>query len=235
VISIKLNDILWALPFFCFLSGYFLLSQFLYIPSIETPSLIGKNINYAAQVLSERNLNLRIIAQKEDTDLPDGTIISQIPAKQQKVKPQQSVFCVISCHAQSIQVPNLLKQSTQQVNELIKKEKIKNKSYWLTSRQPENTCIGQIPSAQELLTQQAMTTYFSAGNKKTVLFPSLKNKSVYDVRDFLKKNNIEYTVQHIGQINAHHACDNCFVKDQKPLAGSLVDLSKPLQVQLQVK
>jgi len=234
VISIKTNDVLWVLPFLAFLTGYFLLGHFLYIPSTETPSLIGRNINYAAKVLSEHNLNLRIIAQKEDGDLPEGTIISQTPAKLQKVKPQQSVFCVVSCQVQSTHAPDFLMHTAKQVQELIKKEKIKSKSYWLASNQPEGLCIAQIPSAHEPLDQQTMITYFSAGNKKNVLVPSLKNESVENVKEFLESCGVEYTVQHTKSISADHHCSNCIVKDQKPLAGSLVDTSKSLHVQLQV-
>lgn len=196
--------------------------------------MIGKNINYAAKVLSEHNLNLRIIAQKEDADLPEGTIISQTPAKQQMVKPQQSIFCVVSSQAQSTHAPYLLNNSINQAHELLKKEKIRNKSYWLASKYPEGTCVAQIPSAQEPLQQQSMVTYFSTGNKKTVLFPSLKGEPVDDVIEFLDKYNTKPSIQHTRSVDANHQCINCIVVDQKPLAGSLIDLSKPLRIQLEV-
>ncbi len=165
VISIKRDDVLWLLPFICFLSGYSLLNHFLYMPSVETPSLIGKNINYAAKVLSQHNLNLRIIAEKEDADLPEGTIISQTPTKQQKVKPQQSVFCVVSHQTQSAHAPCLINNQIKQVDELLKNEKIRNKSYCLASKYSEGTCIAQIPSAQEPLQYQSIITYFSASTE----------------------------------------------------------------------
>ncbi len=204
------------------------------MPSVETPSLIGKNINYAAKMLSQYNLNLRIIAEKEDADLPEGTIISQTPAKQQKVKPQQSVFCVVSYRTQTVHAPCLVNNQVKQVDELLKKEKIRNKSYCLTSKYPEGTCIAQIPSAQEPLQYQSMITYLSAGNKKTALFPSFKGESVDEVVEFLDKHSIKPSVLHTKQVDTHHNCTNCIVIDQKPLAGSLVDLSKPLPVHLQV-
>ena len=204
------------------------------MPSVETPSLIGKNINYAAKVLSQHNLNLRIIAEKEDADLPEGTIISQTPTKQQKVKPQQSVFCVVSHQTQSAHAPCLINNQIKQVDELLKNEKIRNKSYCLASKYSEGTCIAQIPSAQEPLQYQSMIIYLSASNKKTVVFPSLKGKSVDEVIEFLDKYTIKPSVQHNRLVDKHHHCTNCIVIDQKPLVGSLVDFSKPLPVQLQV-
>lgn len=202
---------------------------------IEAPMLLGKNLNYAAKTLSEHNLNLRILTQKEDNDLPDGTIISQTPAPGQKVKTNQSIFCAISIKAETGITPSLLNQTNDQITKIIKKENIRTRIHTFASNYSEGICFGQIPAPGSLLEQKMVLTYISAGTNKMVLFPSLKGLLVSEVIEFLKPYNLNPTLFHRGGTEAHHQCKICKIADQKPLSGSLVDLAKPINIQLQVR
>lgn len=231
----KIENYLWLLPFLCFLFGYYLTNYLLSVPSLETPALLGKNINHGVKLLSERNLNLRIIQEKEDNDLPDGTIVSQSPSEHQKVKANQTIFCVTSRQAQTKTAPNLINQNMQQVNELVKNERVRTKAYMIPSNHKEGLCIAQFPSHHEPLHQQSIITYISAGNKKPVLFPSLKGKDINQVKEFFALYGIKLSVSHASHVDKQHQCTTCCVVEQKPLAGSIVDMSKPLHVQVQVR
>jgi beta-lactam-binding protein with PASTA domain len=232
---VKLKQFLWSLPFFCFLAGYYLTDYLLYVPSIETPGLIGKNINYAIILLSGHNLNLRIIQEKEDNDLPEGTIIHQSPSAGQKVKANQTIFCVTSHQAQTKTAPNLINLPLESITERLKKERIRTKAYLIPCNHKEGICIAQFPSAQEPLHQRSIITYISAGNKKPVLFPNLQGNEIGQVEEFLMLYGIKPLIFHASPIDKQHHCKTCRVIEQKPLPGSIIDMSKPLHVQVQVK
>lgn len=97
----NLKKILWLMPFASFLIGYQIINIFKNQNEIIVPNFVGKTLNQAIKVASDNNLNLRISAEKEDSQLPEGTIISQIPNRQ-KIKPNQSIYLVISKKIQNL-------------------------------------------------------------------------------------------------------------------------------------
>jgi beta-lactam-binding protein with PASTA domain len=224
---------LWILPFFSFFMGYFCFSFIVSTPIIKTPSLIGQNLTYAARLLSACNLNIRIVTQKEDNQLPDGTILNQIPSPGQTVKQNQTIFCIVSQKTDLGIAPNCIDRSLQEIHALYKKEGILIKKQPLESKHPAGKCIAQIPSPESPLEQRIMHIYIAHTNK-LVVFPQLKELTVKEVLEFLKLHNLNPSIQHKINHEASHQCTTCKVLDQKPLSGSLVNLSKPLQIQLYV-
>lgn len=231
----KLQNYFWLLPFSSFCLGYLLLYFLLSAPTLEVPSLIGNNITNAVKMLCHANLNLRIITQKEDNDLPDGTIISQNPRSGHTIKPNQAIYCVISCKSQTKSAPNLVNQTTEQIAEVAKKEGIRLKKIFLESKYPSGVCIGQIPKAGHPLEHKNLLVYISVPNDTKVLFPDLQGRLVPEVLEFLKPYGLSPTIFHRSSLETGHHCINCRVINQKPLPGSIVDLSKHLNIQLQVR
>jgi beta-lactam-binding protein with PASTA domain len=233
--SQKLKQFLWILPFFCFLGSYFLFHCLLTTTALTTPSLIGKQLQEAIQILSDHNLNARILSQKEDNDLTQGTIINQMPAPHRKIRPHQSVFFVISKKSPQKMTPDFQQKNKQNIEKIASDEAISLKILYLPSNYPINTCIGQIPNPHQPLVDHRMTVYLSGGSAtKPVILPSFKNRTMAEVSPFLTENTIKFITIHAKPIEPNHMC-NCTVTDQKPLAGSLIDLKKPLTVQLYVQ
>lgn len=218
-----------------FLVGYYVTDYFLYVPSIETPELLGKNINQVVNILSGINLNVRIIQEKEDNDLPEGTILSQSPAAHQKIKTNQTMFCVISRQSQTKTAPNFINKTFDTINDLLKKERIRAKIYEVPGAQQKGYCIAQFPQAGQSLQQRSITLYSSDGNKKAVLFPSLIGRSLAEVQEFLTLQAITPSIFHQTPVDKNHQCSSCRIIEQKPLPGSIIDSTKSLRVQLQVK
>lgn len=201
-----------------------------------TPSLIGKQLQDAVQVLSDHNLNARIVSQKEDNDVAAGTIISQIPNPSCKIRPHQSVFFVVSKKTPPKKAPLLLQQDRKTLEKIASEQSIILKTHYLPSHYPHDICIGQIPNAEEPLPDNRITAYLSGGSAlKLVLLPDFKKRPVSEVTSFLGENNIKYHIFHAKTLTMGHDCKHCLVIDQKPLAGSLIDLKKPLNVQLYVQ
>ena len=65
------KNILWLAPFICFLGGYFIVRSFFHVNTIPTPSVVGRSLHDAFTILSNHNLNIRLLTQKEDPDLPN--------------------------------------------------------------------------------------------------------------------------------------------------------------------
>ncbi|TET06425.1 PASTA domain-containing protein [Candidatus Dependentiae bacterium] len=232
---ISLKEYLWFLPFISFLSGYVLLDIMYRPKKLETPTLIGKQLKEAIALTSAHNLNLQLLEEREDPELPEGTIISQNPKTHSTIKSNQTIFCVISKNP-SIITPNLISQNYETTLLELKKQGIHSNCYFLDSPYPKGFCFAQSPKAQTSLDTKSIILYISDGSTKPVLFPNLKNKSVNEVIDFLKPYNINPSIIHYPPRNPHDCDKTCIITDQRPLAGSLITLDpkKPPHVQLQV-
>lgn len=230
----KFQETLWIAPFLCFIFGYSIIYVILPQKTITTPGLIGKNLVEAARLLSEKNLNLRIIDQKEDNELHDGTIISQIPAGDQPAKIHQTVFCVISLRPKHNKTPDVIGKNISLIEEFLNQQKIKYSIYYMPNFLATDICFDQLPTPNTLLKNTIISLFISSGQHKPIVFPNLKTKLLPEVIDFLSLHQLYPMIHHEQMIDTLHQCRSCYVIDQKPPAGSIVDLSKPINIQLSV-
>ena len=106
----KIKQYIWILPFAIFILGYYFLNLFISGPNIEAPNLIGKQANEALVIASNSSLSIKIIGEKEDPELQEGTILHQTPINQ-KVKRNQSLYVLISKKPAPKTIPNLLNKT----------------------------------------------------------------------------------------------------------------------------
>lgn len=228
------KHIIWTLPLICFFGSYYTLYYFFSPSALAAPSLMGKQLPEALQILSDNNINMRILSQKEDNDIQSGTIISQIPSPKSSIRPHQSLFVVITKQAEQKKTPNFLNKKTTECFDLAQKEALYIKTYKVPYLL-DDMCIGQLPIPNQALHENRITLYISTHPSKPSLLPSFKGRSVKEVSEFLTENNLKYTVLHAKQNDTRHDCSKCIITQQKPLAGSLIDLKKPLTLQLFVQ
>ena len=229
-----IKDIFWITPFIFFLAGYQFLNVFFYKPTTKAPLLIGKTLPQALVSLSQNNLNMRMIAQREDPDVPAGTIISQTPRAQSAIRPQQTVFLVISKKPVQPLVPDLRNKTATDYAKILKELKLRYRCFPLVSNHPENTCLAQIPTPEKELPAGGAILYIASQDTSSVLFPSFKGKSVEEVKTFLKKYDLTPNIYHTYDTHPSHSCKHCKVAEQKPLAGSFVSLKEPFSIQLKI-
>ncbi len=230
-----LKDYLWTLPFLSFLLGYQLLSFITVTDNLTNPAIIGLPLSQAVKALSDHNLNPRIVAEKEEPDLPEGTVLQQTPAAQQKVRPNQPIFLVVSKKPKKIIAPFLLNKTKDGAESALHQLSVRAKIYELSAQTPIETCIGQSPDAEETIENKKMILYVSTGKNTLMLFPNLKGAIMHDVQNCLNNYNFTTKIFHTYPTDANHQCTTCVVVDQKPLPGSIVDVRKPVYVQLQVQ
>lgn len=234
-----LRNLLWFLPFFAFAIGYLGISFVFKSKTVNTPALIGKSIDKAIIILSEYNLNIRIVGTKSDADLPEGTIISQTPAAGSKIKENQTMYVMMAKKPAAIIAPDLKNKTISDAQKICQDSGINLNHYPIAYSAPKDHCIAQLPSAGTELENNTLTIYTSASENKPVIMPSFKNVSIDQVLSFLQLHGIIPTIVHSRPelLGANHQCTQCIVIDQRPLAGSLVILhqEKSLAVQLQVE
>ena len=236
----RIKNYLWIIPFIFFLFGYLLLGTLLQPKEFEAPAIVGKQLLNAISILSDHKSNIRFLAQREDSDLPQGTILSQKPLPGRKIKANQAIYVVISKKPPKIPCPVLLGKHLDAITHELESKNIRNKSYFLPSNCPKHSCIAQHPCPLIPLKRNNVITYVSDGNKKPVILPNFKGKKALNVMEFLKRYEPQITTEiiHSPRCNFDHICDeHCVVSDQRPLAGSIIHLDdkKPIAVHLKVK
>ncbi len=229
-----LSKSLWLMPFIFFLSGYFTLDLFLHKSSITTPNVLGCHLSEAISRLSAKNLNSRLLSYKENDLVHEETILSQNPSPESSIRPQQTVFLVVSCKKKHPQTPSCIGKHIETLQSDLAEYPFDYKIQYVPSNHPKGTCIAQIPDKETELSSK-LTLYISQKSKTDlVLLPSFKQRSLYEVLSFLKDNALSFSIFHTHEPTSNHTCINCIVIDQKPLAGSFINIKNPPTIQLKV-
>jgi len=230
--SIKeyIATVLWTVPFACFIVGYAFCYFLVHKSEIIVPSTLGKNIQEAAGILSSKNLGMRILAEREDALLPEGLVLDQIPKPGRTIRPNQHVFVLVSKRNSNKIAPDLCNKKIGEISEWARKNKIDLKIINVSSPHPKETCFAQSPNPGCKVSRKKVIVYISGGRKTFHIMPKLVGLQLDETKSLLKSVNAEVDVV---KSNAPAAEDsNGKILDQKPMAGSIVDISKPLYVQV---
>ena len=230
----QISSFLWVFPFLGFIFGYYLLHLFLQKKTLETPNVIGKSLQSGMNALSVNGLSVRLLREQEDPDLPEGVVLDQIPRPNQKIRPNQHVFVTISKKPKPVLIPDFIGQNQKFITSKSAKMGMQTKIFWIKSHHPINTCIAQYPQCEQELGTGKAVAYLSAGSEVLYIVPNLKDCYVEQLTELFKRGNIKLDVIHAKQVESSHHCKDCKVIDQKPMPGSIVDLSKTLYMQIQV-
>lgn len=218
---------LWIAPFILFFAGYYGISSLIGSQTINTPSLVGKRLQDAVALLTPYQLNLRILSEVEDATLTEGTVITQRPLAGQKIRFYQSVGVTISRHPPYVVAPNIVGLSMKESLAKAESGRIRIRVYSLESSHPKDECIAQYPIPGTPLPDRSMFAYYSKGQTPLRIMPNTMGMSIYAVQEFFKAHNIRLIVH---PTDAYGHLYN--VVAQKPIAGSLLDISGNPVVQI---
>ncbi len=229
-----LKNIFWMIPFACFAAGYFATRSYFAIAQFPVPCVEGKSLYEAVTELSNHQLNLKLLRIKKDSDMPHGTIIRQLPAAGQMVKPRQTVFITVSEQPPLPQAPKVVGKPLKQIEIELRTLGIRCKSYALPSAYPKDTCVAQYPAAHQPITDNVLTIYIAQPHSKPYILANFSGMPVQEAIDLLEGYDITPEI-----VNAKHRSPSTppLIIDQRPLPGSLIILdadSKP-NIQLHVQ
>lgn len=218
---ISVVSFLWFLPFFCFGSGYFAARVLLHQKLVTVPSLIGKPTDTALIMLSEKNLNPRIIGLINEPDLAPGTILNQIPRAETFARPHQTIFLVLSARS-AVQIADSWIGMTQKNIDLsCASSSMRPKYVFLPHAFATGQCFAQFPNPDQALTDQPIL-YMSAGATKKYIWPSLIGAPAYNAFEALKKQGVEITIIGDHSNASYQELKKLLIIDQRPLPGSFV-------------
>lgn len=222
------------IPFGSFVLGYLFVSYLASPGFVNVPSLVGKSLADTIQLLSDHQLNTRIIMQKEDPDLAEGTILSQQPQAAQKVRPHTSIFVVISRKPNTITAPAVVGKQEKELDNLLLHHKIRAQKYYLTSNEPAYTCIGQFPCAGQELPDRKIIIYIANKQEQLECMPHVCGMRSSAALSLFQEHQLPVTISHGTKQPPHHVCQNCIVIDQKPIAGSIINTTQHNNITLHV-
>ncbi len=225
VLPVKIKSFLWTFPFLFFILGYTTLSFLRGQQQLAAPALIGQTVANATLILAQHHLNFRILAQKEDNDLPHGTILSQLPSAGKLMRLNQSVFCVISKKTSSIPAPNCVGISLASAQSCCAALSITPHIYYVPSFLPANICIAQSPDFGESINDRSIMLYCAAPSSSLMIIPSFIGVSVNDALSALELYQIKPLVMHAKNHALSGTKNKYTIVEQKPLAGSILDIN----------
>lgn len=230
-----MNKLFYFLPFLFFILGYYALSFLTHVKAVQVPALVGLPLSKAVMELSEKQLNVRMLAFHEDPDIAPGTIINQIPAAGSLIKPHQRVFVVVAKEPETLKAPRLVGVAYEQAQQIAKKHDIHVKQFPIvSSAYPQQMVIAQWPHEGNALHDKAMVAYVCAGNESMVLFPDFFGIAVPVVKEFCAQQGIALDIAYVSAYDEKYPHEQCVVKNQRPLAGSLLDMSKGIKAQISI-
>lgn len=232
----NIKHFLWLVPFLSFTLGYLTMQNLLHVPETTTPYLVGKQVHTILPLITQHNLNIRLIDEKEEADLPEGIILNQTPAAGTRIKQNQPLFIVTTKKPVTARAPQCMGKQSDELRSQLQEEGIQPRMYHVPHPYPENICFAQSPHQNEPLEKNKLTLYISSGNNKPVIWPDFTQLPLHEIIEFLDNYHIEPHIindyPHMDYTNVEY-----IVIDQRPFAGTLLTLDecKPLSVQLRVR
>ncbi len=209
----------WLIPFICFSGGYLIARTLLRQKTVTVPSLIGKTADAALILLSEQNLNPRIVGLVDEPDLQPGTILNQIPRAHISARPYQTVFLIISSRALRHTALSWIGLKKEQIVHQCTEHGIDPILISVPHSTPPGTCFAQYPTEGNVITERPIL-YFSTEVPHSYIWPSLLDAPAASALEALKKQGV---MVHI--IGEYASADSQMLKklhiiDQRPLPGS---------------
>jgi len=213
-------------------SAYLMLT--LMIGSTETvvvPDLIGKDIVYALEFLSELELNTRIRRTEYNRDISKNHVIQQDPAPGSEIKQGRDVKLILSKGAADILMPDLSLLSLQQAHLIMEKNNIceGELSHTFSSTVGKNRIVAQFPAAgKRIKSGSCGDLLVSKGSRPNRLrMPVLTGLAYEKAVLRLEEANLN-----IADIRIEHRKTQPFdvIVDQHPLYGYPVSEATPVRL-----
>ncbi len=226
-----LKQFFFLLPFLFFGMGYFFTRSFFYSDPFPIPSIIGKELLEGLSELSLAQLNARLIDQKEDAELPAGTILNQIPSPGQAARIRQTIYLVTTKKPNCPMAPSLVGKTIFRIEQELQSTAIKIRQFPIISNYPKGTCIAQIPAAGEPFESHKLILYIAQPSSQPYLIPNFSGRYLSDVQDLLSLHSFKIDIIYP---NRRIKAADPIVISQRPLAGSFIDLKPLLKPSIQL-
>jgi serine/threonine-protein kinase len=201
--------------------------------NILLPDVTNLSLKEAEKILQKRDLSLKVLAEEYNPLKPPGTILSQSPVPQTKVKKGRIVKVVVSKGEKMVLVPNLKGVSLRQAGLMLAGQGLEQGEInWVPSDSfPENVVVESSPSfGLSVPLGMSVNLVVSLGiSPGTVMMPNLVGTRLKEAKNILKEFGLE-----VGEIQYETKADLPFetVLEQSPPEGA--EVAKGTRVNLKV-
>lgn len=196
---------------------------------------MGISLCEAVRTFSGYNLNMRLLAEKIDAELPEGTILAQSPEAGTKVKPRQNIFIVVSKHPPTSKAPSFIGLSEQECLEKAHELSIRVKIFKIIAPYPSGTCFTQMPCEGDDLENKTVILYVSGNQTTQLIMPRLNGKSLHEAIEVLNTYNFETEIMRGNEIISGELNEYILISDHKPRAGCIIDPQKQKTIRLYIE
>lgn len=221
-------------PFMFFTLGY-IFSHFLMKSTVyQTPNLVGLKLSQALTIAAENHATIKLLHQQECPGVEAETIISQKPSAGRLIRPNQAILITVAKESALALAPDLKLKKLTACEKYCKELGMKLTDYPIVYPLPQKTCIGQIPQAQETIPDKKLIIYTAQEKINMYVMPNFIKKNLNEVIKSLTNQEIMYAVfSNYEKIEAPYS-DALIIISQKPKPGSLVQVTKSLNIQFEV-
>ena len=123
--------------------------------AVVVPDLVGEDVVYALELLTDLELNTKVEGSEYSTDLPKNNVIFQEPEPGSEIKKGRSVRIIISKGPKSIPMPNLEKLSVQKARIILEENSLCQGqiSSTYSNRIEKDSIIAQVPSVGTMISR----------------------------------------------------------------------------------
>jgi len=199
--------------------------------AVIVPDLVGKDVVSALEMLTDLELNTKVIGSEYNRKFSKNHVTFQEPEAGSEVKKDRDVRIIISKGAKTILMPNVVALSEQQARMIFEDNDINRgkltHTYNFTVE--KDHVIVQVPQAGTLITRGAEVDILVSSGPRPVkyLMPDLSDHS-YD-QAALMIENANLTVGNIRSRFDKQKTRNSIIR-QEPLAGYSVKVSSPVHL-----
>ncbi|MCL5436873.1 MAG: PASTA domain-containing protein [Candidatus Dependentiae bacterium] len=220
------------LPFLFFVVGFYATALLIRRETFLLPSVVGLTVSEAVLTFSKPTAQLvpRILAEREDDTVSPGTVLAQIPQPGQRVKAQQCVYLTVAKAQQKPVMPDLIGVNGDEAMRRVQRNRIKVKNIAIADGAPIGVVVAQTPSAGTSMGEELALLYTSTGTPTDLrIVPDLVGLPLDLAEQGATRHG--FRVRLLDETRAHAGC---VITAQRPLAGSIIDTTNPVTVQLQV-
>ena len=162
------------------------------VSEVEVPDLIGKDLEYAANLLTERHLHLKTVERQIDTKIPRNHILAQDPEPGTKTAKNALVRISVSNGIETVTLPDVTGKSWGQARRLIRQNqfRIGDVTYAHSDEAPVDSVITQSPRPGSDV---------NLGGRVDLLISRGAHKKVMVMPDLVEER-LEYALQVIDRL-----------------------------------
>jgi eukaryotic-like serine/threonine-protein kinase len=191
--------------------------------TVVVPDLIGKEVVYALELLSDLGLNTKVEGSEYSAEVPKNSVIFQEPGAGSEIKKGRDVNIIISKGPKSVLMPNLENLPVQQARIIIDENSLcqGELSDTYSSHIKKDSIIAQVPARGTMVTRgECVNLLVSTGIRpQKYEMPDIRGRFLDDAIPLIENNNLI-----LGKITSVYYKDKPLnsIVSQEPLSGYCV-------------